>query len=80
MNADLLEAFAAISVSVYDEIHRCYPELLRAREPAEISDEALVAWRLLLGVEALFVLIDAAQRRCVERTVVADDEQALLPF
>ena len=80
MNRDLLDAFGAITLTVYYEIHRCYPELLRAREAAEIGDEALVAWRLLLGVEELFVLIDEAQRRCRERPVVEEDEQALLPF
>lgn len=80
MNGDLLEAFGAISVSVYDDIHRCYPELLQARDAAEIGDEALVAWRLLLGVEELLVLIDEAQRRCIERPAVEDDDEALLPF
>ncbi len=78
MNADLLDAFGAITLSVYDEIHRRYPELLQAREPSEISDEALVAWRLLLGVEELFMLIDGARRRCVERP--ADATELLLPF
>jgi hypothetical protein len=78
VSGELLDAYCAISVSVFDEIHRCYPELLRAREPSEISDEALVAWRLLLGVEELFALIDAAQRRCVERP--AYPVELLLPF
>ena len=78
MSGDLLEAFGAISVSVFDEIHRCYPELLLAREASEIGDEALVAWRLLLGVEELFALLDAAQRRCVERPV--EPVEMLLPF
>ncbi len=78
MSGDLLDAFSAIAVSVHDEIHRRYPELMRAREPSEISDEALVAWRLLLGVEDLFVLIDEAQRRWVERA--DDDAEGLPPF
>lgn len=79
MRRDLLEAFGALAVAVLDEVHQRYPELLAARDPAQISDEALVAWRLLLGIEELLVLLDEAERRCVEKPL-DEAEEPMLPF
>jgi len=79
MNRELLEAFGALAVTLHDDIHRCYPALLRATEPREISDEALVAWRLLLALEELFVLVDEVEKRCLEQPH-AGEVTLLLPF
>jgi hypothetical protein len=78
MNRDLLHALSAVAADFYDDALERYPAL---HGPDEPDDEAMLIWRVLVGLDEVFVAIATATTFDDDcRAPPPPDPQQDLPF